>query len=278
MRIAGAVIASLMCAAQASAGAWPREPGSGFIAIGTEVTTTRTELRADGPTADPAPDATGYRTLFAEIGLTPRLSAGVDVGGDEVWLSGMVNAELERMAKQGGATSEELALADATDRRVRTWSGVVFGQVALGALDARHRFAASLGIGQRTYEEPGLFFGLEEMRTETILRPGLAYGLGFGGAAVSGWLSVEGSVEHRMRTQGTVRKIDTTLGLKRPDSRLSYLFQVFASDFPQADPQVRLQPGVVAQVWRGLSLESGVIYDVAGADAVGFKVGLWVEW
>lgn len=274
MRVAGLVIALGLGGAQAAAGAWPREPGSGFVSVGYEVTTTRREL--SGP--DPAPDFAGYRTLFAEIGVTRRLTAGLDLGGDEVGLTGLVNDMVEDQARAQGATSDELRALDATDRGGQTWSGVAFLRAALGSLDARHRVAAQLGIGRRSYEDPGPFFGREEMREETILRPLVAYGYGFGGERFGGWLSAEASTEFRQDTAGRPWKLDATLGLRPAESRLSYLLQVQSGDFPEADPYVKLQPGVVLAMGRGVSLESGVIWGVRGEDSVGARVALWLEW
>lgn len=276
MRAIWIAAAASLCAVEAGAGAWPREPGGGFVSYGVEVTTTRRAL--DGRDADPSPDFTGYQSLFAEFGVTPRFTAGLDLGGDETLLSGLANDEAEAAARGGGLSQEQIEAADATDRAVRTWSAIVFGRYALSAPDARHRFAVQLGLGLRSYEEQGAFFGDEEMREEFILRPLLAYGRGFAGERLSGWLSVEGSVELRARTSGEVLKLDTTLGLRRAESRLAYLLQVFTGRFPDADPFVKLQPGLVTRLGRGVSLETGAVFGVEGDDSVGATIGLWFEW
>jgi len=274
-------VAVIFAGGEAAAGAWPQPPGGGFVSLGYEVTTTREALSAQGREDDPAPDVTGYRTLYAEYGITPRFTAGLDLGGDEHWLSGRVNDEVERLTgQQLGLSAEEVAAYDATDRRVETWSGVAFLRYAIGPLDARHRWAAQLGVGRRSYEEPSDIFGLEEMREETIVRPLAAYGYGFAVERVAGWVSVEGSLELRTRTAGTPAKLDATLGLKQPegDGRLSYLFQVQSGDYPGTAPYVRLVPGVVTKIWRGVSLETSVIYGIEGDDSVGAKVAIWIDW
>lgn len=278
MRVAGLVLALCLGGLEAAAGAWPREPGSGFLSLGYEAMVQRDDLSAEGRARDPAPDVTGYGTLYAEIGLTPRLTAGLDFGWDEVFLTDMINDEVERRTKATGLTGAELDAFDVTDRRVLTWSRVAFLRAAIGPLDARHRFAVQLGIGQRSYEDPGPFFGREEMRQEAILRPALAYGYGFGGDGLSGWLSVEGSVEYRADTDGQVVKLDGTLGLKPAEGRLSYMLGVQSGDFPEADPFVKLVPGLVMRLTRNLALESSLIYGVHGSDDAGFKLAVWLEW
>jgi hypothetical protein len=95
------LLAIWMAAATASAAqgsAWPRSPGSGFIAVGFEAITNRDALGADGLVADPSPDFTGYRTLYAEVGVTPRLTFGLDFGADDpgggAWVGGQMAAQV----------------------------------------------------------------------------------------------------------------------------------------------------------------------------------------
>ena len=258
----------------AQAQAWPRTPGSGFAAIGFEAVTTRDALGSDGIAADPSPDFTGYRTLYAEIGVTPRLTIGLDFGADDPgggqWAGGQISAQI-------GYPSSDSA-QDALDYpQVSGWTGIAFARLAIGPQDARHRFALSLGAGARRYEEKGLYYGLERRVEEAVLRAGAAWGAGFDGPFLPGWASLAGSIDWRMDTGGQVRKLDATLGFK-PEGRLSYMLQVQSGDYPDARAYVKLAPGVVLRMTAALSLETGAIWGLHGTDAVGLRTALWFEW
>ena len=67
-----ALIALLMLAGQAAAGAWPRETGATFLSVAALV---------EAP--EPGQDPTGYVSVYAEHGLGRRLTAGLDLGSDE---------------------------------------------------------------------------------------------------------------------------------------------------------------------------------------------------
>lgn len=258
----------------AHASAWPRAPGSGFVSLGFEAVTTRDALGADGIAEDPSPDFTGYRTIYAELGVTPRLTLGIDFGADD---PGGGRWAGRQMASQLGYPTGDTP-QDATDwPQVSGWTGVALARIAIGPLDARHRFAVSLGAGARRYEVPGLYYGLERRIEETILRAGAAWGAGFDGPFAPGWASLAGSVDWRMDTGGQVRKLDATLGFK-PEGRLSYMLQVHSGDYPDARAYVKLAPGVVMGLTGGLSLETGAIWGLHGTDAVGLRTALWFEW
>ena len=65
--------ALVLCAAPAHPGAWPREPGGGFLSLGTDIGTTR-----GGPEISGA--------LYGEYGLTPRVTLiGQVSNSDEPW-------------------------------------------------------------------------------------------------------------------------------------------------------------------------------------------------
>ncbi|KNG94189.1 hypothetical protein [Pseudaestuariivita atlantica] len=61
-----------LCASELSAGAWPREKGTGFVSL-----THRTGMDRSDPLTVPI---TQYTALFLEYGLTPRLTVGIDAG------------------------------------------------------------------------------------------------------------------------------------------------------------------------------------------------------
>lgn len=269
-----AIWMALAGALSSHAGAWPREPGRGFVAAGFEAVTTRGALAPTGIAEDPSPDFTGYRTFYAEIGVTPRLTLGLDFGADDPgggkWVGG-------QMASQIGYPSADSSQDVYDWPQVSGWTGIAFARLAVGPLDARHRFALSLGAGARRYEEPGLFYGLERRVEEPVLRAGAAWGAGFDGPFGPGWASLAGSVDWRQDTGGQVRKLDATLGFK-PEGRWIYIFQVQGGDYPDAPAFVKLAPGIVTPLVGGLSLETGLIWGFHGSDEVGLRTALWFEW
>ena len=253
----------------ALAGAWPREPGHGFVSAGLEVTALRGEWN-DG---DVAPQLDGYRTLYAEFGLTPRLTAGIDSGGDETALTGDLERQVQQLTARAGLPDPNSSALP----RISTWSSIVFLRYALSPLDARHRVAVQIGAGQRKYTALGRYLGQLDARHENILRPALVYGTSFTAWDRPGWVSVESSVEFREDTSGQAVKLDGTVGLQGK-GRLSYMLQVQSGDFPQSDPYVKLLPGAVLALGHGVSLESALIWGLRGDDSVGARMALWWEF
>lgn len=70
---------ALVLAGPAGAGAWPRGEGRTFVALSY----AGSPGRAAPAGAHGAERADGYASLFAERGLTPRLTFGLDAGGGE---------------------------------------------------------------------------------------------------------------------------------------------------------------------------------------------------
>jgi hypothetical protein len=275
MRTGLLAISMAVWAAQAAQGsAWPRAPGSGFVAAGFEAVTTRTALGADAIADDPSPDFRGYRTLYAEIGVTPRLTFGLDFGADDPgggkWVGG-------QMAAQIGLPSGDSPQDAAYWPQISGWTGIAFARIALGPRDARHRFALSVGAGARRYEKPGLYYGLERRLEEPVLRIGAAWGAGFDGPFAPGWASLAGTVDWRQDTGGVVRKLDATLGFK-PEGRWTYILQVQSGDYPDAPAYAKFAPGLVTPLIGGLSLETGLIWGFHGTDEIGLRTALWFEW
>ncbi len=275
--IAASVLAGFV-AAPVWSGAWPREPGSVFLAFSYEVVTSRRDLTAQGMAEDPTPDIDGYGSLYAEVGLTKRLTLGLDIGTDEREITAQLDRLIEDQARANGADSEEIAAGDQFDRDPpANYDGVVFLQYAFGTPGAPNQYAARLGVGLRSYELQGAFFGMESQEREAIFRPGLSYGRGFTSPLGPGWLALDLSAELRARTEGTPVKFDATLGL-RSNERLAWILGLESGDFPRADPFVRLLPGAALTVRPGLTLTSSLIYAVEGRDEIGLKAGIWIEF
>lgn len=66
------IVALCLLAGPLCAGAWPRERGTGFVSAAVR-------LAWPGPLSSTPPQP-GYQTVYAEYGLTDRLTAGVDLG------------------------------------------------------------------------------------------------------------------------------------------------------------------------------------------------------
>lgn len=253
----------------AAAGAWPREPGHGFVSLGLEITALRDELNDE----EIAARLDGYRTFYAELGLGPRVTIGIDAGGDETDLTGDVEREFHRLTARAGLPPPDRSAIP----RLRTWSNIVFIRYALSAPEDRHKFAVQLGAGRRRYTALGRYLGQLDARNENILRPALAYGTSFTVKDRPGWVSVEASIEFREDSVGEARKLDATLGVSGK-GRFTYMLQVQSGDFPQSSPYVKLLPGVVIGLTHGLSLESSLIWGLRGDDSVGGRLALWWEF
>lgn len=97
----------LICAANAHAGAWPRGEGEVFLSFSQTVSAAPTAWGG-------APET--YASLYAEYGLTPRLTLGLDAGHSRV---------------------------------AGSWTAIVYLRRALDGGAGRHRFAPELGLGAR---------------------------------------------------------------------------------------------------------------------------------
>lgn len=172
-RILGAGLLALLVlvSARAEAGAWPRGKGETFLALG--------QALSSGTPALLAPDLSfrSFTTLYAEYGVTERLTLGLD-------------------AAYGWGPEADL------------WTGLVFARWPLGETAAGDRFAIDLGLGRRVESEEG-----DDLRA----RLGLAWGRGFEIGWGQGWMGVETSSERLIPAGDEVYKADFTVGLKPND-------------------------------------------------------------
>ncbi len=107
----------ILLAAQAQAGAWSREKGKTFLSFSTQV---------EGPNEFGLYDS--FANVYAEYGLTDKLTAGLDLGGSALQMT----------------------------------KAVAFLRLPLGRLDQPTKLAAELGLGQvdgRTALRPGFSMG-----------------------------------------------------------------------------------------------------------------------
>lgn len=245
MRAAGIALTLLtFWTGAACAGAWPRPEGSGFVSLAYEATTPRAALLPEALALDPVPEIFGYQSIFAEYGLTDRITLGLDAGGEE-------NPD--------------------------TWSGVAFVRIPLDKGAGRHRWAAQLGVGQRRYLADGPFPGQEFDTTELIVRPLLAWGTGFDNRLGTGWLGAETSIEWRQDTAGHPVKLDLTAGLNLNDKTFA-MIQLQTGDFPQANPYAKLVPTVVRRIRPWVAVETGLILGLHGDDSIGGRLAVWFDF
>lgn len=235
--------------AVAAAGAWPRGQGNGFVSAAYEYTVSEDgamELVIDSGLVET--DTSGFFSLFAEIGLTDRITFGLDTGQE-----------------------------DAPDTR----QVIFFGTLALSPSNWRHQFAIEFGIGEREFPaDPDDFATLKELRDggkERVLRPGISWGYGFSTKWGGGWAALDLRQEHRQERDEIVDKADLTIGLAPNDKDLFFL-QTQYSNYPLADPTIRLVPTYVRKFGAGFALETALLYDAWGGDRVGLRTGLWWEF
>jgi hypothetical protein len=226
------------------AGAWLQEQGHIFVSLSHEVTTPRENLSSEALAYDPTPPLSGYSALYAEYGLTDWLTIGTDAGRD-----------------------------DEQD----TWDGVVFARIPLSPTDWRHRWALQVGVGQRSYIQPGPFYPQESRETEPIARVVLGWGYGFEAPLNGGWLILDGVFEHRFDTGGQPTKLDATAGLRMTD-RTSLLLQLQTGDYPDSPAYAKALTGIVLKLGRGFSLETSLIAGLRTDDRLGLRTALWWQF
>ncbi len=236
----GRILTSLILAALAGpacAGAWPREKGSTFVSLSHAVSTgTQTLLT-------PFMTISNYTGLYAEYGLTEKLTLGLDAG------LGGNPADAETEAYEVRATAVFL--------RYPVWSD-----------DSGHRTAVQLGFGRITDSVHG---------DQTRLIPALAWGYGFESRFGGGWAGIDASADIRQPSGEVFWKADATLGLK-PTERWMGILQLQTGLYPDAEPLVRFAPSVVRKLGPRLSLQLGGFAGLTGDDSLGAKAALWLSF
>jgi hypothetical protein len=165
------VVLVLLATARADAGAWPREEGQVFVSLGQTMSTGARSV------LDAVEDVRSYTALYAEYGLTPELTFGLDTG-------------LAR-GDQDPASAWTLFL------RRPVWVG-----------ESGHRFAAELGLGQLNDPQRG---------RQWRIKPGLSWGRGFESRFGGGWAGLESSAAYRFASEDFEFKTDLTVGIRPSD-------------------------------------------------------------
>ena len=211
-------------ASGAAAGPWLRDRGSTYLSFSFE-----------------APqEGDGYASLYAERGVRPWLTLGVDAG---------------RAAGDG----EGQALA--------------FARTTLGPQSDASRQSFELGFGARLDGEgeilPALRAGLSWGRGfETRYGPGWVST----DASVTGYGSFATVGE-----EGLALKLDTTLGV-RPSERSVAQLQLFWSRSGADEAAVRLVPSYARRLRGETFGQVGLVIGTGAAPEIGVKLGLFTEF
>jgi hypothetical protein len=158
-------------------------------------------------------------------------------------------------AGQGRGPDEQVAAA-LVFARLPVWS------------PGEHKVAADLGFGLLEDDVDG---------TQTRIRPGLAWGRGFQSRRGDGWLGMEASWEYRLPSGDSAVKADFTAGLK-PTDRWMAILQLQTGVYPDSDPIARLAPSVVRKLGARTHLQVGGLAPLAGDDAWGATLALWLTF
>ncbi|WP_172331628.1 hypothetical protein [Mangrovicoccus sp. HB161399] len=243
---------ALAWASAAPGGAWPRGKGHAFLSFAYEETveqgTGKAALGFGGTMPEEEPESFGFSSVYAELGVTGRLTLGIDAG---------------------------------MDHGPDTYQAILFASLSVTPAEWRHQIALEFGMGQRDYPaDSNDAANLADLRpggTERVLRPGLSWGMGFGTPFGNGWTAVDARLELRMTHDDAIPKIDTTIGIAPGKRSLAYL-QLQYSDYPDNPPNWRLVPTYVFRPVEWLALESALLWDAEGGDRAGLRAGIWLEF
>ncbi|WP_138468027.1 hypothetical protein [Poseidonocella sp. HB161398] len=250
LRLASCLIA-LLWSEPAYSGAWPRGKGHGFLSVSHEETVRQDDAEAAlgmGGALEEEPEIFSFSSVYAEIGLTDRITLGLDAGQDH-----------------GPDTNQ----------------AILFASLNVTPAEWRHQIALEFGIGQREYPADSFdaanLADLREAGTELVLRPGISWGTGFPTRFGNGWIAVDARLVMRQTHGDRIPKIDTTIGIAPGPRSLAYL-QLQYSDYPDNPPNYRLVPTYVFRPFDWLALETAILWDAEGGDRMGLRAGLWLEF
>lgn len=222
-------------ATAARAGAWPRERGEVFLSFGQQASTGATTLLGA------VTDIRSWSSVYAEYGLTGRLTVGLDAG-----------------------------LGHGRDQRVEAVLG--FARLPVWSPGA-HRVAVDLGLGTLATTDAGR---QTRVRVGLAWGRGLAGGTRRWMRA-GGWLGMEASAELREPAGEVALKADFTAGLK-PGARWMLIGQAQTGYYPDVGGVVRLAPSVVRKLSERSHLQLGATAEVVGAPALGLSGAVWFSF
>lgn len=240
MRAALTGLMLIAAAGEAAAGAWPRAEGETFVSLSFTAATGGRTLVAAGE------DLRQYSSVYAEYGLTPKWTVGLDAG-----------------AGQGPDDS--------------TTAAMVFARYPVWQTDSGHRVAVELGLGylDENNPDPDISAIMEEPpEQQGRIRPGISWGKGFESRWGAGWMGIESSLEWRTPSGDIAIKADATAGVK-PNDKWMGILQLQYGDYPDSDPVLRLVPSAVRRMGPRSHLQLGLMAPLIGEDAFGIKIATW---
>jgi hypothetical protein len=219
-----ALIAALVLASAAQGGAWLKERGDTFLSFSFE-----------------APqDGEGWASVYAERGIRPWLTFGVDGG------------------RAAGRGEGEV---------------IVFARTMVGPQGEARRQALELGFGARLDAEG---VPLPAMRAGLSWGRGFGSRFGNGWMAVDGSVTGYGNFAAGSE-EGLSLKLDTTFGL-RPSENSVATMQFFWSRSGDEDAAMRLVPSYGRRLTGSTFGRVGVVFGGGGAPSLGLKVGITTEF
>lgn len=224
------LVVPLVLAGPARAGAWLKEGGATFLSFSFE-----------------APqDGDGWASIYAERGVRPWLTLGLDAG---------------RSAGRGEGEA------------------ILFARTTVGPQGETMRQAIELGFGARLDEggspRPAFRAGLSWGR-------GFESRFGAGWTAIDGSVTTYGSFgDHSSpieeRDDGPALKLDTTLGV-RPTENSAATLQVFWSRSGGDETALRVVPSYGRRIRGSTFGQVGVVLGTGAAPSLGLKVGISTEF
>lgn len=229
-----ALIILCLTAPSALAGPWPRAKGESFLSFALEYS-----------------DSRDYAGLYAEYGLTEKLTLGLDLGG----------------------TSSTAKKA------------IAFARWPVGNTKGALRMAAQLGLGygERWRTPPfklvikggGPLPPLPGPRPEMqpILQTGFSIGRGLKLLGHNGWITLDTRAEMDDHLAAHYAA-DATIGLTVPKGH-KLILQVQTGSTATGASWAKLAPAYVLQLSDRQHLEMGLVAGVAGDTDIAARLGLW---
>ncbi|MGC9419415.1 MAG: hypothetical protein ACP5EN_10650 [Rhodovulum sp.] len=230
----------LIAAPMAQAGAWLREDGALMLAFSHEMT------RPGG-----GGDSAGYTSLYAEYGLTEKLTIGLDAG-------------------KGEAADDWKAVAFVQMGREFDWlPGRVAAEFGLGA-------AGSSETGVEAVIQPGISWGhsFETERGWAWVNVDAKAVIQLAAATETGSIQTVAGLPMALRDG---YKLDMTLGLNlNPRTQVSVEMRFEAP--AEGDNSLRLVPGVARRLGERSWVTLGGVVSLGDAGSVGVVLGSRIEF
>ena len=234
------------------------------------------------PALTTPPHLEGMRHVFAAllILLASPAFAGAwmrDVGSGFVALSyshDRDRANLGAGAQPMGTWHAEYGFSERLTFGAHAWagetkaSGFAFLRLPLTRSSADRKVSVELGLG--AFRENG-------KATEAAAKLGFSFGRGLDTRWGNGWMQVNASAERRMKTKVSVMKADLMFGVS-PNRRTKIMVEFQAEKEGNNKSQLTIAPTYVRRVSPSTHILLGMNYGVRSSDAIGLRLGTWLEF